>query len=72
MKKFGPTTIEIVDTDYEDRPAHRGHSVEVQGWNSEFVMLVIHSDDGKTNEALISPAQLRQLTRKVDEEVGRW
>jgi len=71
MHKPGPTTILQVNTDYEDRPEHRGHTVEIQGWNEEHVMLVIRSDD-RTNEAIISPEQLMQLAQKAKAEVGRW
>lgn len=69
--KPGPATIALQDTDYPDRPAHRGHTVEIQGWNDQTVMLVIHSDD-KTNEALISPADLLRLAEVATIEAPRW
>lgn len=69
--KIGPTEITSVDTDYPDRPAHRGHTVKIEGWNDEYVMLVINSDD-RTNEAMITPAQLERLTKAAKEEAPRW
>ena len=66
-----PTTIEMVDTDYPDRPSHRGHTVEIQGWNADYVMLVIRSD-GKTNEALISPSELMKLAERAVAEGPKW
>jgi len=71
VKRPGPTTIDQVNTDYPERPSHRGHTVEVQGWNDQCVMLVIHSDN-KTNEALITPEQLRQLADRAQADVHRW
>lgn len=65
------TTIHQVDTDYDGRPEHRGHTVGIEGWNSEYVTLVIWSDDG-AKEAIISPAQLRELVDKAEAEVHRW
>jgi hypothetical protein len=61
----------MVDTDYGNIPDHRGHTVEIQGWNPEFVMLVIHSKD-RTNEALITPEQLRDLADRAEADAGRW
>lgn len=72
MIKFGPTTIAVADTDYTERPAHRGHTVEIQGWNDDYVMLVIHSDDGKTNEAIISPVELTRLAKIATKEAPKW
>lgn len=68
---MGPTTITEVSTDYEERPDHRGHTVEIDGWNSEYVMLIIRSDT-RTNEAIISPAQLRELADKAEQEAHKW
>jgi hypothetical protein len=70
-RAWGPTTIAQTDTDYEGRPAHRGHTVEVQGWNSEFVLLVVRSDD-RTNEAIISPDDLMTLAEQAKKEVHLW
>jgi hypothetical protein len=70
-RAWGPTTIAQTDTDYSDRPAHRGHTVEVQGWNSEYVLLVIRSDD-RVNEAIISPDDLMVLAEQAKAEAHRW
>lgn len=64
-------TISAIDTDYPERPEHRGHTVQISGWNDEYAMLIIHSDD-RTNEALVTPAQLRQLADDAEREVGKW
>lgn len=63
--------IHKVDTDYDGRPAHRGHTVEVQGWNSDYVLLVIRSDD-RTNEAIITPAELIELGEAAKREAWRY
>jgi hypothetical protein len=54
-----------INTDYHDRPAHRGHTVEVQEWSSSYVMLVIRSDD-RTCEALVTPRDLELLTMAAE------
>lgn len=69
--ELGPTTIEVVGTDYEGRPSHRGYQVEVQGWNDEHVLLVIRSDD-RVNEAIIAPAELKKLAEVAEREAPKW
>jgi hypothetical protein len=77
MRKPGPTTIDMVDVDHPGkRPAHRGHSVEIQGWNSEYVALVIWAGDEfdkpKAMEAIISPDDLMRLAEKAKAEAHHW
>jgi hypothetical protein len=71
MQRPSPSTIHQVDTSYKGIPGHRGHTVEIQGWNDEYVMLVIHSAT-RTNEAIISPSQLRELADVAEREVRKW
>lgn len=56
----GPNTLSWADCDYEERPDHRGHTVKVEDWNEEYVMLVIQGDT-KDQEALIPRKALKQL-----------
>jgi hypothetical protein len=65
------TLIASVDTGYEERPEHRGHTVEVHGWNEDYVLLLIRSDD-RVNEAIVSPVQLRELADRATAEAGKW
>jgi hypothetical protein len=61
-----PCLVAYADTDYDNRPIHRGHTVEVQAWSDLYGMLVIRSDD-RTNEALVTPEQLRQLADALEQ-----
>jgi len=69
--KPGVNEIARVNTNYDERPAHRGHTVLVDGWNDQHVMLIIVSDD-KTNEALVTPGELRKLADAAEADLSRW
>lgn len=64
-----PLMLWYEDTDYPERPAHRGHTVHVSSWNDEVGMLVIQSDD-RTNEALVTPAMLRRLADRLEADLS--
>lgn len=65
------TLIASVDTSYPQIPDFRGRVVSIDGWNSDYVMLLIRSDLG-TAEAIISPEQLRFLAEKAEQEAHKW
>jgi hypothetical protein len=71
--KRRPTATEIhgVDTSYRDIPDHCGKEVTIEGWSSDYVMLVIRAET-RVCEAIISPAQLRELADKAEAEAHKW
>jgi len=59
-----------VSVDYPGRPRHRAHTVEVQPWGDQHVMLVLMSDT-RVVETLLSREQLEQVFETAKTEMGR-
>jgi hypothetical protein len=71
LKPIGVTEIARVDTQYKERPEHRGHTVTVDGWSEDYVMLIITADS-RSCEALIRPQDLIDLAEKAKADLHRW